>query len=119
MSETTRSEQACPVCLQHTLAIDEPPRIDVMGVQLYSDIVGMGDLRQEGSVGIVCLSCGTRWRDKAAFDRGEPEPEAEDADDPREPGAETDHLAVDDTWAEDVEEDDLGAGYDEEDGDAR
>jgi hypothetical protein len=115
MSETARSEQACPVCLQHTLAIDEPPRIDVMGVQLYSDIVGMGDLRQEGSVGIVCLNCGTRWRDKAAFDRGEPEPEAEAkaADGPAEA------FEVDDTWAEDVEEDDLGASYDEEDSDAR
>lgn len=79
MSEITRSEQACPVCLQHTLAIDEPPRIDVMGIQLYSDIVGMGDLRQEGTVGIVCLNCGTRWRDKAAFDRGEPEPDSEAA----------------------------------------
>lgn len=80
MNETTRSEQACPVCLQHTLAIDEPPRIDVMGIQVLSDIVGMGDLRQDGAVAIVCLACGTRWRDKAAFDRGESEPVVEVAD---------------------------------------
>jgi hypothetical protein len=75
MSEQTRSQQACPVCGQHTLAIDEPPQIDVMGVQSYSDLLGMGDLRSVGSVGIVCLSCGTHWRDKAAFDRGEPDPD--------------------------------------------
>ena len=84
MSEQARSELACPVCSKHTLAVDEPPRIDVMGVQAYSDIIGMGDLHQEGSVGIVCLSCDTRWRDKAAFDRGEAEPDADsvaDADD--------------------------------------
>jgi len=73
MREEARSERACPICSQHTLALDEPPRIDVMGVQLYSDIVGMGDLRPEGAVAIVCLSCGTRWRDREAFDRGEAE----------------------------------------------
>jgi hypothetical protein len=75
MSEEARSEQACPVCSQHTLALDRPPEIDVMGVQQYSDIVGMGDLHNEGAVGIVCLNCKTHWRDKAAFDRGEPEPD--------------------------------------------
>lgn len=74
MSDQTRSEQACPVCLAHTLALDEPPRIDVMGVQPYSDLIGMGDLRPGGVFGIVCLTCGTRWRDRDAFDRGEPEP---------------------------------------------
>jgi hypothetical protein len=77
MSEAARSEHACPVCAQHTLALDQPPEIDVMGVQAYSDMLGMGDLPNQGAVGIVCLSCGTHWRDKAAFDRGEAEPEAE------------------------------------------
>ena len=38
MSEQARSEQACPVCSQHTLALDRPPDIDVMGVQQYSDM---------------------------------------------------------------------------------
>lgn len=85
MGDQTRSEQACPVCGQHTLALDEPPRIDVMGVQAYSDMLGMGDLRSEGAVGIVCLSCDTRWRDKAAFDRGEPDPPADDPDELEDP----------------------------------
>ena len=78
MSEETRSEQACPVCGKHTLALDRPPEIDVMGVQAYSDMLGMGDLPNEGTVGIVCLSCDTHWRDKAAFDRGEPDPGVEE-----------------------------------------
>lgn len=82
MSEQTSSEQACPVCHKHTLAVDEPPRIDVMGIQTYSDMLGMGDLTQGGAVGIVCLSCDTRWRDKAAFDRNEPEPAVEEGDEP-------------------------------------
>ena len=75
MSEEARSEQACPICDQHTLALDRPPEIDAMGVQAFSDMVGMGDLQNEGSVGIVCLNCNTHWRDKDAFDRGEPEPD--------------------------------------------
>ncbi len=75
MSEEARSELACPVCSKHTLSLDRPPEIDVMGVQQYSDILGMGDLPNEGTVGIVCLSCKTRWRDKAAFDRGTAEPD--------------------------------------------
>ena len=77
MSEQARSEQTCPVCGQHSLALDQPPQIDVMGVQAYSDMLGMGDLHNEGSVGIVCLNCGTHWRDKAAFDRGEAEPDTD------------------------------------------
>ena len=74
MNEPTRSEQACPVCGKHALALDEPPRIDVLGVQPYSDIVGMGDLPTKGAIGIVCLECGTQWRDKDAFDHNDPEP---------------------------------------------
>ena len=73
MSEDARSELACPVCSQHTLALDQPPEIDVFGVQPYSDMLGMGDLPNEGAIGIVCLHCGTHWHDKAAFDRGEPD----------------------------------------------
>ena len=73
MSEEAKSEQTCPVCSQHTRALDRPPEIDVMGVQAYSDMLGMGDLQNEGALGIVCLNCKTHWRDKGAFDRGEPD----------------------------------------------
>jgi hypothetical protein len=74
MNEHDRSEWACPVCGSHTLALDEPPRIDIMGVQVYSDLVGMGDVTPGGSLGIVCLTCDTRWADKGAFDRNDPDP---------------------------------------------
>ena len=86
MSEQAKSEQACPVCGQHTLALDRPPEIDVMGVQAYSDMLGMGDLQNEGAVAIVCLNCHTLWKDKGAFDRGEPEPDvaSDGSDDPGE-----------------------------------
>ena len=89
MSEPARSDQACPVCSQHTLALDRPPEIDVMGVQQYLDMLGMGDLENEGPVGIVCLNCKTRWRDKDAFDRGEAQPDT-GADDPAEAELEAD-----------------------------
>ena len=94
MSEPARSEQACPVCAQHTLALDRPPEIDVMGVQQYNDLLGMGDLENEGALGIVCLNCKTRWRDKAAFDRGEPEPDI-DPEAPSETDASADAGGVD------------------------
>jgi hypothetical protein len=81
MSDHARSEQACPVCGAHALALDRPPEIDVMGVQSYSDMLGMGDLPNQGAVGIVCLDCGAHWRDKDAFDRGELDPDEDDGDD--------------------------------------
>ena len=68
-----------------------------MGIQPYSDMLGMGDLPSALLPAIVCLSCGTRWRDREAFDRGEPEPadetpegaawESEEPDGPDEPTA--------------------------------
>ena len=96
MSDTTRSEQACPACGQHTLAIDEPPHIDVMGIQAYSDMLGMGDVQQGPVLGIICLACGTRWRDRAAFDRNEPEPELEADEIP------PDEIPPDDAWVDDA-----------------
>ena len=98
MREDARSEQACPVCSQHTLALDEPPQIDVMGVQSYLDLLGMGDLRTASTLGIVCLTCGTRWHDKDAFDRGEPLPDEPD-----------DEAAEEDALAEEIWEDEGGA----------
>jgi C4-type Zn-finger protein len=79
-----RSERACPVCGRHELAIDRLPRIDVLGVQPYSDLIGMGDARPRDTPGIVCLACGTRWRDLDAFEANEPEP-AESLEGPGEP----------------------------------
>jgi hypothetical protein len=83
--ERSRSRDACPACGAHQLALDEDPRIDVMGVQPYSDLLGMGDLRPPGQPAIVCLACGTRWRDLAAFRSDEREPAP--ADDAGQPSA--------------------------------
>lgn len=93
MTEVTRSEQACPVCGQHMLALEEPPHIDVMGVQAYSDMLGMGDLQGPAMLGIVCLGCGTRWRDRAAFDRNEPDTDETAAGSVEEPDEEAWALA--------------------------
>ena len=68
------------MCGLHMLALDEPPRVDVLGVQPHSELIGMGDLPQVGAIGIVCLGCGTRWRDRAAFDRGEADPAGAEQD---------------------------------------
>jgi hypothetical protein len=106
MSDSARSEHACPVCGQHTLALDQPPEIDVMGVQAYSDMLGMGDLPNQGALGIVCLSCGTHWRDKEAFDRGE-------SDGVVEPGAAEDDLGASDVDLGASDEDDAAHDADE------
>jgi hypothetical protein len=64
-----RSELACPVCGAHQLAIDTPPHIDIIGVQPYSDLIGMGDFQVREPPAIVCLACGTTWPDREAFER--------------------------------------------------
>lgn len=91
-SADSRSANACPVCGQHALALDLPPRIDVMGVQPHSDLIGMGDVQQQAAPAIVCRACWTRWRDLPAFEAGTPDapvpdvPLPEDAiDDERSP----------------------------------
>lgn len=72
--DTQRSERACPACGHHSLALETLPHIDVMGIQPYSDLVGMGDFRAPEPRAIVCLECGARWRDLAAFEAGEQDP---------------------------------------------
>jgi hypothetical protein len=72
-----RSHLACPVCGRHRLAIEKPPHIAVMGVQPYSDLLGLGDREPDTPPAIECLGCGTRWRDIAAFRSGTPDPAPE------------------------------------------
>jgi hypothetical protein len=45
-----------------------------MGVQPYSDLLGLGDREPETPPAIECLACGTSWRDIDAFKAGKPEP---------------------------------------------
>jgi hypothetical protein len=69
-----RSAQPCPVCGEYRLAVDRLPDIAVMGVQPYSDLLGLGDRKPDTLPGIICLACGTRWRDFDAFKAGLAEP---------------------------------------------
>jgi hypothetical protein len=69
-----QSDQACPVCGERRLAVERPPYIAVMGVQPYSDLLGLGDREPNTPPAIVCLACGTRWRDINAFKARTPEP---------------------------------------------
>jgi hypothetical protein len=64
-----RSQLPCPVCGAHQLALDSPPQIEVMGVQPYTDLIGMGDVQVHEAPAIVCLACGASWPDRAAFDQ--------------------------------------------------
>ena len=67
MSAEEESQWACPVCGAHRLAMEELPRVGAMGAQPLTDIIAMGDPSDRPMPAIVCLSCGTRWRDADAF----------------------------------------------------
>jgi hypothetical protein len=86
--ESQRSREACPVCGAHQLALEHPPEVDVLGVQPYSDLLGMGDLKIRSAPAIKCLNCGTLWRDLEAFRNGDPEPSGVEAgaDEPADEG---------------------------------
>jgi hypothetical protein len=64
-----RSQLPCPVCGAHQLALDTPPQIDVVGIQPYSDLIGMGDIQVREPPGIVCLACGASWPDRESFEQ--------------------------------------------------
>jgi hypothetical protein len=70
--EEARSEEACPVCGNHTLSLLDFPHVATMGVQPNSDILGMGEPRVEQPPGIACLTCGTQWSDLDAFRQEQP-----------------------------------------------
>jgi hypothetical protein len=65
--EGARSEERCPACGRHTVTLLGFPHVATMGVQLYSEMLGMGELRPDQPPGIACLSCGAQWRDLDAF----------------------------------------------------
>ena len=72
--DPARSDHPCPACGERRLTVQAPPRLDVMGVQAYGELLGMGDLHPAPA--IFCLSCQTRWSDAEAFrlDQRESEP---------------------------------------------
>ena len=62
--------QTMSVCGKHTLALEQPPEIQVIGAQPYTEIYRMGDLPMP--IGIRCRSCGTAWPTIDALRAGEP-----------------------------------------------
>lgn len=60
----------CPVCGNHTLALERPPDITVTGAQPYTELYRMGDLPMP--VGVRCRSCGTAWPTIESLSAGEP-----------------------------------------------
>jgi hypothetical protein len=66
-SEEPRSQEACPVCGEHRLTLLYFPDVDVLGVQPYGELIGMGDPSANTPPGIGCLNCGSEWPDLDAF----------------------------------------------------
>lgn len=72
MTESTddaRSREACPVCGEHRLTLLPLPRVDVLGVQPYNELLGFRDIagRPDLDPAIGCLSCGSEWPDLTDF----------------------------------------------------
>ncbi len=67
LDEATRSEQACPRCGAHRLALLNLPTIDVSGYRPLDEIYGMVTGPSLEEPGIGCLACGAEWPDLAAF----------------------------------------------------
>jgi hypothetical protein len=65
-----RSVDPCPVCGRHTLALEQPPHIPVIGAQPFTEIYRMGDLPMP--IGVRCRHCGTGWPTIEALRAGEP-----------------------------------------------
>ncbi len=65
--EGARSQEACPVCGEHTLSLLGYPYVSTMGVQPMAEILGMGEPTLDEPPGIACLSCGAQWHDIDAF----------------------------------------------------
>jgi hypothetical protein len=62
-----RSEEACPACGEHSLSLIGFPYVSTMGVQPYTDILGMGEPQADQPPGIGCLACGVEWPDLDSF----------------------------------------------------
>jgi hypothetical protein len=71
------SARACPVCGRHTLALERPPEIQVVGAQPYTELYRMGDLPMP--VGVRCRACEAWWPTVEALEAGDP-PSTDDAE---------------------------------------
>lgn len=71
MTDLERSREACPVCGQHRLTLLPFPTVDVLGVQPYAELIGLGDpaQRPDTTPAIGCLNCGSEWPNLEEFRR--------------------------------------------------
>jgi len=65
--ESTRSDQACPACGAHELALIDFPSVSAVGYQVFSETIGMGEIKETTPPAIGCLNCGAEWPDLDAF----------------------------------------------------
>ncbi|MEX2548491.1 MAG: hypothetical protein WD830_12010 [Chloroflexota bacterium] len=70
-ADDTRSKEACPVCGERQLTLLRFPTVDVLGVQPYAELIGMGDPSPDTPPGIGCLACGSEWPDLNSFRRAQ------------------------------------------------
>jgi len=65
--DSTRSDEACPACGAHQLALVDFPSVSAVGYQVFAETVGMGEIRETTPPAIGCQACGAEWADLAAF----------------------------------------------------
>jgi hypothetical protein len=67
IDDSTRSDQACPACGAHELALVDFPSVSAVGYQVFSETIGMGEVRETTPPAIGCLACGAEWPDLTTF----------------------------------------------------
>jgi hypothetical protein len=63
----THSDEACPACGAHEVALVDFPSVSAVGYQVFSETIGMGEVKESTPPAIGCLACGAEWADLAAF----------------------------------------------------
>jgi hypothetical protein len=67
MSDDARSEDACPVCGEHRLAVLHFAEEGALDDQAPQAVLGATMAPPDEPPGIGCLACGAEWPDLAAF----------------------------------------------------
>jgi len=65
--DEARSEDACPRCGAHRLALLRMPELDVTEYHPLDEAIGMGVAPSLEQPAIGCLACGAEWPDLNAF----------------------------------------------------
>lgn len=65
--DDARSAEPCPRCGARRLTLLEFPEVAALPYLPYSELIGMGEVRQAATPGIGCLECGAEWPDLASF----------------------------------------------------